>query len=146
EIVEMKLSERRDAVRNILADPARRPAIVYAPTRKEAEALGELLQERFPAAAYHAGMTTSSRERVQTRFLAGDLQVIVATIAFGMGVDKPDVRTVIHTGMPGSVEGYYQEIGRAGRDGKPSRAVLLYSFADRRNHEFFHGRDYPDPA
>jgi DNA topoisomerase-3 len=143
EIVEMKLSERRDAVRNILADPARRPAIVYAPTRKEAEALGELLQERFPAAAYHAGMTTSSRERVQTRFLAGDLQVIVATIAFGMGVDKPDVRTVIHTGMPGSVEGYYQEIGRAGRDGKPSRAILLYSFADRRNHEWFHGRDYP---
>ncbi len=143
EIVEMKLSDRRDAVRTILSDPARRPAIVYAPTRKEAEALGELLQERFPAAAYHAGMTTSSRERVQTRFLAGDLQVIVATIAFGMGVDKPDVRTVIHTGLPGSVEGYYQEIGRAGRDGKPSRAILLYSFADRRNHEWFHGRDYP---
>jgi DNA topoisomerase-3 len=143
EIVEMKLSERRDAVRAILADPARRPAIVYAPTRKEADALGELLQERFPAAAYHAGMTTSSRERVQTRFLGGDLQVIVATIAFGMGVDKPDIRTVIHTGLPGSVEGYYQEIGRAGRDGKPSRAVLLHAFADRRNHEWFHGRDYP---
>jgi DNA topoisomerase-3 len=143
EVVEMRPAERRDAVRNILADSARRPAIVYAPTRKEAEALGELLQERFPAAAYHAGMTTSSRERVQTSFLAGDLQVIVATIAFGMGVDKPDVRTVIHTGLPGSVEGYYQEIGRAGRDGKPSRAILLYSFADRRNHEWFHGRDYP---
>ncbi len=143
EIVEMKLSERRDAVRAILSDPARRPAIVYAPTRKEADALGELLQERFPAAAYHAGMTTSSRERVQTRFLGGDLQVIVATIAFGMGVDKPDVRTVIHTGLPGSVEGYYQEIGRAGRDGKLSRAILLHAFADRRNHEWFHGRDYP---
>jgi DNA topoisomerase-3 len=143
EVVEMKAAERRDAVRNILADPARRPAIVYAPTRKEADALGELLQEKFPAAAYHAGMTTSSRERVQTKFLSGELQVIVATIAFGMGVDKPDVRTVIHTGLPGSVEGYYQEIGRAGRDGKLSRAILLHSYADRRNHEWFHGRDYP---
>jgi DNA topoisomerase-3 len=144
EVVEIKPSDRREAVHRILADPARRPAIVYAPTRKEADALGVELQEHFPAAAYHAGMTTSSRDRVQTGFLSGQLQVIVATIAFGMGVDKPDVRTVIHTGLPGSVEGYYQEIGRAGRDGKPSRAILLYSFADRRNHEWFHSRDYPE--
>jgi DNA topoisomerase-3 len=144
EVVEMRPSERRDAVRRILADPDRRPAIVYAPTRKEADALGVMLQEDFPAAAYHAGMTTGDRDRIQTAFLSGRLEVIVATIAFGMGVDKPDVRTVIHTGMPGSLEGYYQEIGRAGRDGKLSRAILLYSFADRRNHEWFHGRDYPD--
>jgi DNA topoisomerase III len=146
EVVEMRPSERGDAVRKILASTERRPAIVYAPTRKEADALGASLQERFPAAAYHAGMTTSERDRVQTGFLSGRLEVIVATIAFGMGVDKPNVRTVIHTGLPGSVEGYYQEIGRAGRDGKPSRAVLLYSFADRRNHEWFHGRDYPEVA
>jgi DNA topoisomerase-3 len=145
EVVEMRPSDRRDAVRRILAARERRPAIVYAPTRKEADALGEELQRDFPAAAYHAGMTTTSRDRVQTAFLSGELEVIVATIAFGMGVDKPDVRTVIHTGLPGSVEGYYQEIGRAGRDGKPSRAILLYSFADRRNHEYFHGRDYPEP-
>ncbi|HKV09289.1 MAG TPA: ATP-dependent DNA helicase RecQ, partial [Thermoanaerobaculia bacterium] len=144
EVVEMKPSDRRDAVRRLLADPERRPAIVYAPKRKEADALGEELQELFPAAAYHAGMTAAERDRVQNAFLSGRLQVIVATIAFGMGVDKPDVRTVIHTGLPGSVEGYYQEIGRAGRDGKLSRAVLLYSYVDRRNHEWFHSRDYPE--
>jgi DNA topoisomerase III len=146
EVAEARPSERREIACRILEDPARRPAILYAPTRKEADALGEELKAVAPAAAYHAGMTAAERDRVQAAFLAGRLQVIVATIAFGMGVDKPDVRTVIHTGLPGSVEGYYQEIGRAGRDGKLSRALLLYSFADRRNHEFFHSRDYPDPG
>ena len=144
EVAELKPSGRRQAARRVLADPARRPAIVYAPTRKEADALGEELRAELPAAAYHAGMTAAARDRVQADFLAGRLEVIVATIAFGMGVDKPDIRTVIHTGLPGSLEGYYQEIGRAGRDGLPSRAILLYSFADRRTHEFFHGRDYPE--
>ncbi|HEY6321926.1 MAG TPA: RecQ family ATP-dependent DNA helicase, partial [Thermoanaerobaculia bacterium] len=144
EVAELKPSGRRQAVRAVLADPGRRPAIVYAPTRKEAEALGEELGAELQAAAYHAGMTGAARDRVQADFQAGRLEVIVATIAFGMGIDKADIRTVIHTGLPGSLEGYYQEIGRAGRDGLPSRAILLYSFADRRTHEFFHGRDYPE--
>jgi DNA topoisomerase III len=144
EVAELRPSGRRQAVRAVLADPGRRPAIVYAPTRKEAEALGEELGAELQAAAYHAGMTAAARDRVQADFQAGRLEVIVATIAFGMGIDKADIRTVIHTGLPGSLEGYYQEIGRAGRDGLPSRAILLYSFADRRTHEFFHGRDYPE--
>ena len=145
EVVETKPSERAEAVHRLLLDSDRRPAIVYAPTRKEADALGMSLGAELPAAAYHAGMTAMDRDRVQSRFLAGELEVIVATIAFGMGVDKADIRTVIHTGLPGSLEGYYQEIGRAGRDGLPSRAILLYSYADRRTHEFFHARDYPQP-
>jgi DNA topoisomerase-3 len=144
EVAELKPSGRRQAARRVLSDPSRRPAIVYAPTRKEAEALGEELGTEMPAAAYHAGMTSAARDRVQAGFVSGRLQVIVATIAFGMGIDKPNIRTIIHTGLPGSLEGYYQEIGRAGRDGLPSRAILLYSFADRRTHEFFHGRDYPE--
>jgi DNA topoisomerase-3 len=95
---------------------------------------------------YHAGMSASERDTVQSAFLRGRLEVIVATTAFGMGIDKADVRTVVHAALPASVEGYYQELGRAGRDGKPSRAVLLHSFIDRRTHEFFHERDYPEPS
>jgi DNA topoisomerase-3 len=145
EVVEMAPSQRAETVHRILDVDERRPAIVYAPTRKEAEGLGAMLQGHFPAAAYHAGMPAQARERVQQAFLRGDLQVIVATIAFGMGVDKPDIRTIVHTALPATLEGYYQEIGRAGRNGLPSRAILLYSYADRRTHEFFQERDYPEP-
>jgi DNA topoisomerase-3 len=145
EIVERSPGERADVICEILADKARRPAIVYAATRKNAEELGKALGKKL-AAAYHAGMDADERDRIQTAFLDGRLEIIVATVAFGMGIDKANVRTIIHAALPGSLEGYYQEIGRAGRDGKPSSAILLHSFVDRKTHEFFHDRDYPDAA
>jgi DNA topoisomerase-3 len=146
EVIDTTPTERREAVMRLLKNPERRPAIVYAPTRKEADKLGDLLTGELAAAAYHAGMTAAARDKVQSAFLSGKLEVIVATIAFGMGIDKANVRTVIHTGLPASLEGYYQEIGRAGRDGLPSRALLLHSFVDLKTHEFFFDRDYPDAA
>ncbi len=143
EVVEMSKPRRHEFTTNLLRDPANRPAIVYAPSRKSAEELAAELHRHFPAAAYHAGLESSVRERVQQAFQSGKLEVVVATIAFGMGIDKADVRTVVHTALPSSVEAFYQEIGRAGRDGLPSRTVLLHSFADRKMHEFFFERDYP---
>jgi len=146
EAVEVPKPERFGITAKLLSDPARRPAIVYAPSRKDADGLAAELAQRFPTAKYHAGMSTKARDESQSRFLEGKVDVVVATIAFGMGVDKADVRTVVHLALPGTVEGYYQEIGRAGRDGKPSRAVLLHSFADHRLHEFFQEREYPDTS
>ncbi len=146
EMAERLPSRRMDEVERVLADPARRPAIVYAPTRKAAQDAATRLSERYKSAAYHAGLDPATRSRVQDSFLGGDLDVIVATIAFGMGVDKPDVRTVFHLALPGSMEAYYQEIGRAGRDGQGARAILLYGWGDRRVHEGFFERDYPPTA
>lgn len=144
EVVEAPPSERLSRIAEVLADPARRPAIVYTPTRKQAEEVASELMRGFAASAYHAGLDPEHRRKVQQEFLADKIEVMIATIAFGMGIDKPNVRTVIHTALPGSLEGYYQEIGRAGRDGLPSRALLMQSYADRHTHDFFLQRDYPD--
>lgn len=146
EVVEKSKSARADAIVQLLTDKARRPAIVYSPTRKEAESLADDLSKKMRAVAYHAGMSASARDKAQTAFLSGKLEVVVATTAFGMGIDKADVRTVVHSALPATVEGYYQEIGRAGRDGLPSRAVLFHGYQDRKTHEFFLERDYPEEA
>ncbi len=143
EVVKLAASARNEVAARLLAPRERRPAIVYAPTRKRAEAFADEIGEAFPAAAYHAGMEPERRDAVQAAFLKGSLDVVVATVAFGMGIDKADVRSVIHLALPASVEGYYQEIGRAGRDGLPSRAYLLQGPGDRRTLEWFLDRDYP---
>ncbi len=143
EMVEIAPSQRNRKIMNFIQDKKNLPAIIYAPTRQKTEDLAVLLGTVVGIAPYHAGMPTEAREKVQTAFLSGKLDAIVATIAFGMGIDKPDIRTVIHTAMPGSLEGYYQEIGRAGRDGNSSKAILFYSYGDRYVHEFLHQKSYP---
>ncbi|HMG87125.1 MAG TPA: ATP-dependent DNA helicase RecQ [Terracidiphilus sp.] len=143
EVVELSVPQRARAICSLLAHRDRRPAIVYATSRKQSESLAEELSQLMPAAAYHAGLDAETRERVQSAFQSGQLEIVVATIAFGMGIDKADIRTIIHAGLPGTLEGYYQEIGRAGRDGAPSRTFLMHSYADQRTHDFFLNRDYP---
>jgi ATP-dependent DNA helicase RecQ len=146
EVVEVPVPMRAAVISKLLKDASRQPAIVYAQSRKQAELLAEELSRIVRASAYHAGLDPAVRESVQRAFQQSEIDVVVATIAFGMGIDKADIRTVIHAGLPATVEGYYQEIGRAGRDGGPSRTILMHSYADRRTHDFLLGRDYPPVA
>jgi ATP-dependent DNA helicase RecQ len=122
-------------------------AIVYGSTRKNVEALvPKLAKQGIKAVAYHAGQPSELRRRIQDQFLKGDVKVIVATSAFGMGIDKADVRAVIHYDLPSTLEGYYQESGRAGRDGQKSYAVLLYNEGDTRSHEYLIRLSTPSDA
>lgn len=134
----MRGEGEKDAAAIALLREVRAPAVVYTPTRRAVERLTAVLaRARLRALAYHAGLDHAVRQRAQEAFMADPAHVIVATSAFGMGIDKPDVRLVIHHAMSGTLEAYYQEAGRAGRDGHASRCVLLHDPADRATHEYF---------
>ncbi|MFA6598577.1 MAG: RecQ family ATP-dependent DNA helicase [Ignavibacteriaceae bacterium] len=121
------------------------PAIIYTSSRKKAEDVSQVLSMyKIKNSFYHAGLTSAQRKRIQEEFLESKTPVIIATNAFGMGIDKKDIRLVIHYNMPGTIENYYQEIGRAGRDGKPSTAVLLFEPNDSSIHQYFIQSTYPD--
>ncbi|MGK3204343.1 RecQ family ATP-dependent DNA helicase [Amycolatopsis sp. MEPSY49] len=133
--------------RALTEDPATRPGLVYVTSRKDAETYaGELAAEGVRVAAYHAGMKAADRERVHEEFLDGDLDAVVATSAFGMGIDKADLRFVLHASAPESLDTYYQQIGRAGRDGEPAEITLYHRPRDLGRQKFLTAAKAPEQA
>ena len=138
--------EKFARIRQLATEYESQSGIIYTSTRKSVEQITQKLKgERLSVVGYHAGMTDDERVRAQDDFMSGRAQMIVATNAFGMGIDKPDIRFVVHFHLPGSIEAYYQEIGRAGRDGAQSVCLLLFNYADKRTQDYFIEGSYPPP-
>ncbi len=141
-----KEAEKTNLVLEAVLNDPQESGIIYASTRARVDGILQiLLDNNVEAAAYHAGMDAEDRKWVQNNFINDKIKVIVATNAFGLGIDKPNIRYLIHYDMPGTLEAYYQEAGRAGRDGKESFCLLLYNSRDRALHEFFIKGDNPPP-
>jgi ATP-dependent DNA helicase RecQ len=149
EVVRTPTEARKRAALASLLVRAKGQGIVYTTTVKTAERLWSELVASAPEEGigrYHGELPLAMREATQQAFMDGRYRVLVATTAFGMGVDKADVRFVVHYQLPDSLESYQQEVGRAGRDGEPARAVLFYRAEDKRVHDFFLARKFPNPA
>lgn len=137
-LIVMEKKKTFEKILEILKKYKKESAIIYCFSRKDSDKIAQGLRENgFNACSYHAGLDSETRKQNQELFIKDKIDIIVATIAFGMGIDKPDVRLIIHHSFPKTLEGYYQEIGRAGRDGLQSDCILFYSRGDIRKHEFF---------